>query len=156
MKNCSHIPFQLTAQICESSKILKSSVYRAKQFKTWFEYLKLSGTNIFRIPLFGGKLFFSSLIYPSSLRVCVCVLVTHSHSVTHQDPLSMDFSRQEYWVGCHSLLQGSSQPQDWIQVSCTAGKFFTLWATREAQGLSTDWLKKGREGWPWNSRVQVT
>ena len=105
MKNCSHIPFQLTAQICESSKILKSSVYRAKQFKTWFEYLKLSGTNIFRIPLFGGKLFFSSLIYPSSLRVCVCVLVTHSHSVTHQDPLSMDFSRQEYWVGCHSLLQ---------------------------------------------------
>ena len=108
MKNCSHIPFQLTAQICESSKILKSSVYRAKQFKTWFEYLKLSGTNIFRIPLFGGKLFFSSLIYPSSLRVCVCVcvLVTHSHSVTHQDPLSMDFSRQEYWVGCHSLLQG--------------------------------------------------
>ena len=27
-------------------------------------------------------------------------------SVVHQAPLSMGFSRQEYWNGCHSLLQG--------------------------------------------------
>ena len=27
----------------------------------------------------------------------------------------------------------SSQPRDWTQVSCIAGKFFTIWATREAQ-----------------------
>ena len=27
----------------------------------------------------------------------------------------------------------SSQPRDWTQVSCIAGKFFTSWATREAQ-----------------------
>ena len=26
----------------------------------------------------------------------------------------------------------SSQPKDWIQVSCIAGRFFTVWATREA------------------------
>ena len=32
-----------------------------------------------------------------------------------------------------SLLQGSSQPRDPIQVSCIAGRFFTSWATREAQ-----------------------
>ena len=36
-------------------------------------------------------------------------------------------------VGCHALLQGSSQPRDWTQVSLTAGRFFTIWATREAQ-----------------------
>ena len=35
-------------------------------------------------------------------------------------------------VGCHALLQGSSQPRDWTQVSCTAGRFFIIWATREA------------------------
>ena len=35
-------------------------------------------------------------------------------------------------VGCHSLLWGSSQPRDWTQVSCTAGRFFTSWTTREA------------------------
>ena len=29
---------------------------------------------------------------------------------THQDPLSMGFSRQEYGVGCHFLLRGSSRP----------------------------------------------
>ena len=52
--------------------------------------------------------------------------------------------QQDYTV--HGILQarilewvafpfsgGSSQPRDWIQVSCTAGGFFTSWATREAQ-----------------------
>ena len=29
-----------------------------------------------------------------------------SWTVAHQAPLSMEFSRQEYWVGSHSLLQG--------------------------------------------------
>ena len=28
--------------------------------------------------------------------------------------------------------RGSSQPRDWTQVSCTAGRFFTVWATRKA------------------------
>ena len=27
-------------------------------------------------------------------------------TVARQAPLSMGFSRQEYWVGCHALLQG--------------------------------------------------
>ena len=29
--------------------------------------------------------------------------------------------------------RGSSQPRDQTQVSCIAGGFFTVWATREAQ-----------------------
>ena len=32
-------------------------------------------------------------------------------------------------VGCHFLLQGSSPPRDQTQVSCTAGRFYTVWAT---------------------------
>ena len=32
-----------------------------------------------------------------------------------------------------SFSRGSSQPRDLIQVSCIAGRFFTSWATREAQ-----------------------
>ena len=35
------------------------------------------------------------------------------------------------WVAI-SFSRGSSQPRDWIQVSCIAGRRFTLWATREA------------------------
>ena len=34
-------------------------------------------------------------------------------------------------VGSHFLSQESSRPRDWIQVSCIAGRFFTIWATRE-------------------------
>ena len=34
-----------------------------------------------------------------------------------------------------SFPSGSSQPRDWTQVSCTAGRFFIDWATREAQRL---------------------
>ena len=39
--------------------------------------------------------------------VCYYCLLTMSNSVTRQAPLSMGFSRQEYWSGgCHALLQG--------------------------------------------------
>ena len=34
------------------------------------------------------------------------------------------------------LSRGSSQPGDWTQVSCIAGGFFTIWATREAQQIT--------------------
>ena len=36
------------------------------------------------------------------------------------------------WVA-FPFSKGSSQPRDWTQVSCIAGRFFTSWATREAQ-----------------------
>ena len=34
------------------------------------------------------------------------------------------------WVAV-SFSRGSSQPRDWTQVSCIAGGFFTIWATRK-------------------------
>ena len=39
-------------------------------------------------------------------------------------------------VGSHTLLQGSSWPRDQTQVSHIAGRFFTIWATREAHLVS--------------------
>ena len=41
--------------------------------------------------------------------MCVCSIVSDSATpwtVAHQAPPSMEFSRQEYWMGCHFLLQG--------------------------------------------------
>ena len=35
------------------------------------------------------------------------------------------------WVAI-PFSRGSSQPRDWIPISCIAGRFFTVWATREA------------------------
>ena len=47
----------------------------------------------------------------------------------------MGFSRQKYWSGSHSLLQGIFPTQGSNQVSCIVGRFFTVWATRETQEL---------------------
>ena len=41
-------------------------------------------------------------------------------TVVHQYPLSMGFSRQEYWSGLHFLLQRSFQPRDRARISCVA------------------------------------
>ena len=34
--------------------------------------------------------------------------------------------------GIVSFSRGASQPRDWTRGSCTEGRFFTVWATREA------------------------
>ena len=56
--------------------------------------------------------------------------------VTHQTPLSMEFSRQEYWSGLPFPSPGNLPwARDQTQVSHIEGKFFTDWATREVLGL---------------------
>ena len=53
-------------------------------------------------------------------------------TVACQASLSMDSPGQNTGLGGCSLFQGSSQPRDGTQVSCVAGRFFTILATREA------------------------
>ena len=45
--------------------------------------------------------------------------------------LSQGSPRILEWVA-YPFSRGSSRPRDWTQVSCIAGRFFTIWATREA------------------------
>ena len=51
-------------------------------------------------------------------------------TVACQAPLSMGFSRQEYWSGCHFLLQGifSTQESNPLVIPVLAGRFFTTMA----------------------------
>ena len=42
-------------------------------------------------------------------------------------------------MGCHSFLRGSSSPRDRAWVSCIAGRFFTVWARREAPLNTRKW-----------------
>ena len=58
----------------------------------------------------------------------------------------MGFPKQELleWVAI-PFSRGSSQPRDWTWVFCTAGRFFTVWATREAQGPSGEGNKGGSQ-----------
>ena len=45
------------------------------------------------------------------------------------------------WVAI-PFSRASSQPRDWTWVSHTAGRFFTIWATREGDGFFTVWDTK--------------
>ena len=78
------------------------------------------------------------LYWPQTLtHVCVLSRSVVSDSVTpwtaaHQAPLAMGIlqARILEWVAMPSSV-GSFQPRDRTQVSGTAGRFFTDWATRE-------------------------
>ena len=52
-------------------------------------------------------------------------------AVAHQAPLSMEIlqARILEWIAMPSS-RGSSHPRDQTQVSCTAGRFFTIWVTK--------------------------
>ena len=92
---------------------------------------------------------------------CVQLFVT-LRTTAHLAPLSMEFSRQEYWSGCHALLQGSSQLRDQTCVSCAfciAGGFFFHWGTWEAQpmGYVASVFEGGYKGtvWCWRRLLRV-
>ena len=59
-------------------------------------------------------------------------------TITHQTPLSMEFSRQEYWSGLSGPPSGNLpdlgiEPMSLMSPSL-AGRFFTTNATQEALG----------------------
>jgi len=66
---------------------------------------------------------------------CVQLLAT-SWTETHQAPLSVGFSRQEYWSGLPFPSPGdSSQPKDWTPIpciSCIGKQILYHWATYKA------------------------
>ena len=86
---------------------------------------------------------FPSLFFARFLCVCVCVccvLVTQSQSdstipwtVAHQAPLSMEFSRQEYWCGWPFPSPGDL-PHPGMEPGFPAlqADSLTIWAIREA------------------------
>ena len=47
--------------------------------------------------------------------------------------------------------RGSAQPRDWTGVSCIAGRFFSVWATREANFISNQFTERLLE----SARCQV-
>ena len=92
----------------------------------------------------GSLLFNKSFRSRGSWTMKVKVLVAQSfptlvtpRTVAQQASLSMGFSTQEYWSGLSFLSPGDLPwPRGWnlerTQVSRTAGRFLTVWATREA------------------------
>ena len=91
-----------------------------------------------------NKYIFEGVGHPRRTHVdwLYCAVLSHSvtsdsatsWTVAHQAPVSMGIlqARILKWVAILSS-RGSSQPRDQTQVSCIAGRFFTSWATSEAQ-----------------------
>ena len=64
----------------------------------------------------------------------LCLTLWDPMDCNHQVPLSKGFSRQEYWSWLAiPFSRGSLQLRAQTQLSCIAGRFFTIWATKEAQ-----------------------
>ena len=78
----------------------------------------------------------------SYVYMCLCMLSCFSRAqlfvtlwtAARQAPLSMGIlqARTLEWVAMPTS-RGSSQPRDWTQVFHIVSRFFTNWATREAQ-----------------------
>ena len=68
------------------------------------------------------------LVTHSCPTLCDLMNCSPSGSSIHGDSPSKNTR-----VGCHALSRGSSHPSDWTHVSLIVGRFFTVWATREAQ-----------------------
>ena len=65
-------------------------------------------------------------------------------TVAYQAPLSMVFSRQEYWSrlpfpSSGDLPNPGIKPRDQTQVSCIASRRFTVWATREVSPAQSNY-----------------
>ena len=101
--------------------------------------------------------------------MCVCVLsrfsrvqlFVTSQTVAHQDPLSMGFSRQEYWSGLPWPSPGDLQNLGIklasLKSPALAGGFFTTSATWNAQKEQYPSLSTLRERWypAWPHTLQL-
>ena len=65
-------------------------------------------------------------------------------TVAYQAPPSMGSPGKNTGEGFISFSRRSFQPRDWAQVSCTAGRCFTLSATREAHDQPRQHIEKQR------------
>ena len=69
--------------------------------KTQNHFYKILAKNI--LP---GSILLKILFKMCCVHAQSCPTLCNSMDYNHQAPLSMEFSMQEYWSGCHFLLQG--------------------------------------------------
>ena len=74
----------------------------------------------FRVFLEGEERGFFSLQYLGASMLSHAWLLATPWTVTHQAPLSMGFSWQEYWNGLPLPTPKGSQPRDQTHVSCVS------------------------------------
>ena len=71
-------------------------------------------------------------VYIKTIKWVLDWLFATPWTVDHQAPLSMEFSRKEYWSWFPFPSQGDLPTQGLNLGLLLAGKFFTVWTTRQA------------------------
>ena len=105
-----------TCNICLSLSALFHYIFSKLIHVTNAESLFLRLNHILPYYISYFKTTYKVAVFKILWCVCVCLLLSHVQlfatpwTVAHQTPLSIDFSRQEYWSG-HILLQGIFQTQ---------------------------------------------
>ena len=94
--------------------------------------------------LWGNITYFLTLLPWGKVKVKVtqsCLILCDPMDYTVPGTLQ---ARILEWV-TFPFSRESSQPRDWTQVSCIAGKFFTSWATKKAHTVGDPGLIPGLE-----------
>ena len=89
--------------------------------------------------------YFSHIVWVFQLFALVtqsCPTLWDPMDCSPPGPLSMRilWARILEWVAMPSFRE-SSEPRDWTLISCISGRFFTIWATREAVFIVFSFLK---------------
>ena len=116
----------------EKTKPILNRSFKYGEEENWpFTFFFLIGCSSLLMSQVRLSVLRNFLYYICVSRSVVWLFAT-PRTVARQAPLSMGFSRQECWSGLTiSSSRGSSQPRDWSWVSCIAGGFFTIWATKQ-------------------------
>ena len=116
-------PFHLLPEHSPSGSIRgKEPIHKVPQiFPSWGVAANTRRTTL------NGNMSTSVSVAQSYLTVCNPMDCSPPGASVH----GMLQARILQWVAI-PFSRGSSQPRDWTEVSCTAGEFFTVWATREA------------------------
>ena len=113
-----------------------------------FSFWMLSFKPAFSLPSFTFmKRLFSSSSLSAIRMVSSAYLKSESESCSVMSDSLQPHGLYSPWnspgqntgVGSLPFSRGSSQPRDWTQVSCIAGRFFTNWAIREALHIWGNW-----------------
>ena len=129
----------LSDMICEFSQYHGMSFVWAKRFLTHSQQEKCSVISFstilgFYLPLLTFQ--WNVLVAKSCLTLCNPMDYRPPGSSLH----GVLQARILEWVAI-PFSRGSSQPRDQTWVSCIAGRFFTVWATREDQWFENEVIK---------------
>jgi len=86
-----------------------------------------------KYPIYNNNLEGFTLNEIICVCVCVCVWLSLYDPMDHRLPGSVHGILQVRtleWIAI-PFSRGSSRPRDWTHISCIAGRFFTIWATRD-------------------------